>query len=87
MGSTATAPKSFAEHNKIIWFMGVPTAGKSWVCDFMETYHDCIHLDGDEVLMRMDPANIKQWGGIWDAFGAILTNQPAPQGSMEPYIA
>lgn len=53
--------------------MGVPTAGKSWCADFMEHYYNCIHLDGDAVLMRMHLDDYKVWGGVWDSFGAVLT--------------
>jgi adenylate kinase family enzyme len=47
--------------NKIVWFFGCPTAGKSWSADFCAKYHDWIHIDGDEEVKKMDPENYKAW--------------------------
>jgi adenylylsulfate kinase-like enzyme len=33
--------------HKIVWFFGIPTAGKSWTADFLEKYHGWVQVDGD----------------------------------------
>jgi len=38
------------EKGKTLWLTGYPTAGKTWVADFLEMYHNYIHVDGDEFV-------------------------------------
>ena len=73
--------------HKVVWFFGVPTAGKSWSADFCAKYHDWIHIDGDEELMRQKPENAFMIGKMVQSYEAILAcKEPAP-GLLEPYLA
>ena len=44
------APKNKKGEGKTLWLTGYPTAGKTWIADFLEMYHNYIHVDGDEFV-------------------------------------
>ena len=86
---SASKPAEMGGNNsvrKVVWFFGVPTAGKSWSADFCAKYHDWIHIDGDEELMRQKPKNVFMIGNMVSTFDDILAcKEPAP-GLLEPYL-
>jgi hypothetical protein len=73
-------------NNKVFWFFGVPTAGKSWSADFCATYHDWIHLDGDEKLMRGHPDHSVMVGNLFNAFEYTLKYEEPPAEFIEPWL-
>lgn len=34
----------------LVWLNGHPTAGKTWITDYLSKYHDFLNIDGDEEL-------------------------------------
>lgn len=42
----------------IVWITGPATAGKTWLGDFLQHYHDWIHVEGDK------PQHIKKNSAI-----------------------
>jgi len=75
--------------NKIVWFFGPPTAGKSWSADFCAKYHGWNHIDGDEELMRMNPKTFTTvWKGCMIQFEKCLEDKAyePPRESYAPYL-
>lgn len=35
---------------RLVWLNGNPTAGKTWLCDYLAKYHGFLSIDGDEEL-------------------------------------
>ena len=35
---------------RLVWLNGNPTAGKTWICDYLAKYHGFLSIDGDEEL-------------------------------------
>ena len=64
--------------NKVVWFFGYPTAGKSWSADFCAVHHDWIHVDGDEELMRSNPKTHAIWNKIHSCYEDYLQKDKVP---------
>jgi hypothetical protein len=59
--TTDLVPTNSVNKNNVCLFFGKPTAGKSWSADFVAKYHGWVHLDGDEEIMRYNPATYDIW--------------------------
>jgi shikimate kinase len=70
----------------MVWFFGMPTAGKSWSADFCAKYNDWIHVDGDEVLMRQDPETVDIWKTFFTYYEDIIANKEPNTEKIEPYL-
>jgi hypothetical protein len=66
--SKGTAEPSSVNKNKVCLFFGKPTAGKSWSADFVAKYHGWVHVDGDEEIMRSNPATYEIWTSAFKYF-------------------
>ena len=86
MGCMSTSAKEPSKLHKTVWFMGCPTAGKSWSADFCAKYHDWIHIDGDHMLRRNDPKKVDTWDGIFDTFDMIFQNKQPTEAQYGPYF-
>ena len=88
--TTAESPAkghSDSKVNKVVWFFGFPTAGKSWSADFCAVHHDWIHVDGDEELMRSNPKTYATWKDLMSVFEDYLQHDKTPpRETFSPYL-
>ena len=68
----------------ILWITGIPTAGKTWLDDFLQHYHGWIHIDGDEgMLVRPDEDTTKNVAVAF--FQYWMKSEVAPVKLWHPY--
>ena len=61
----------------IVWITGPTTAGKTWLGDFLQHYHDWTHVEGDKVLhTRKDSRTSKNLYAVFHEYW--LKSKPAP---------
>ena len=57
--STAPTKREVNDTQEFVWLLAVPGVGKTFTGDYLEEYHDYLHVDGDWPVLSPD-ASIKK---------------------------
>jgi len=70
----------------IVWINGKPTAGKTWIGDYLQMYHDWHHIDGDEMMHTL-PESQETLGLMTTYNNFWFKGKESPDESWKPYYA
>jgi dephospho-CoA kinase len=61
-----------------VWLTGCPSAGKSFIADYLESKQGWVHIDGDAKMYSKDEKDKKMWTDLVTAFGFWGVSEEAP---------